>query len=116
MTNDEKRLEEVRKLNWSDPLKGVGDYLVKLFEDRVSARRAIVKPLEWETEDGIGFMSTNPHTWFSVIGGSGSGGKAIAFNCGVVIGTFDTVDEAKAALETIWVDIILAAIWERKTE
>jgi len=59
-------------------------------------------------------MSTNPHTWFSVIGGSG--GKAIAFNCGVVIGRFDTVDEAKAALETIWIDIILAAICERKTE
>ena len=108
---DQERLENLQSLNWSDRLKGVGDFLVMRFKKRVAAYRAIVKPLEWETDDGIGFMAKNPYCWCSVIGGSGG---AIAFHCGVMIGEFGTVDEAKAALENMWVDQILAAIDERK--
>tara|TARA_R110000868_G_scaffold12098_5_gene58607 strand:+ start:4041 stop:4385 length:345 start_codon:yes stop_codon:yes gene_type:complete len=111
MTDDEQRLKELRDLTWSDRMEGVGEYLVNRFEKRVADYRAIVKPLGWETEDGIGFMSTNPYSWCSVIGGKG---KAMAFHCGVMVGEFDTVDAAKAALGTIWVDRILAAIWEGK--
>lgn len=108
---DQERLENLKSLSWSDRLEGVGNFLVMRFKKRVAAYRAIVKPLEWETDDDIGFMAKNPYCWCSVIGG---GGGAIAFHCGVVVGKFTTVDEAKAALENVWIDQILAAIDESK--
>jgi hypothetical protein len=111
MSEDEKRLEKLQYLKWSDRLKSVGDFLVLRFKKRVAAYRSIVKPLEWETDDGIGFMAKNPWCWCSVIGDCRG---AIAFHCGVVLGKYSTVDEAKAALEIVWVDQILTAIDERK--